>query len=119
MKHQESQLQQACVKYFDYQYPKLRLNFFKVHNEGSKNIVSASINKAEGLRAGVADIFLAMYSGKVFHSAFGLFIEFKSEKGKQTETQKEFQKAVEVQGYKYIIIRTVDEFVKQINEYLK
>jgi len=114
MKHNESQLQQLCVKWFDYQYPKLKLNLFKIHNEGTKNIITASINKREGLRAGVSDMFLSI-SKNNYH---GLFIEFKSDKCKQTESQIEFQKTVEVQGYKYIIIRSLDSFIEEINEYI-
>ena len=124
-KHDESDLQQSCVKYFDTFYPKLSLNFFKIHNEGNKNIVSAIINKREGLRSGIADLFLAKakfyYDGELdsnveFH---GLFIELKSLKGTQSSVQKLFQKAVELQDYKYIIIRTLDEFVTEINKYFE
>jgi len=42
----------------------------------------------------------------------------KTEKGKQSPAQIEFQKRVEAQGYKYVVCRSLDEFMMVINEYL-
>jgi hypothetical protein len=48
----------------------------------------------------------------------GLCIEMKYGKGKQTESQKAFQKAVEKQGYKYAVVSDFDSFKNLIESYL-
>lgn len=124
MKHSESKLQQSCVRWFDYQYPNLRYNLFAIPNGGARGKIEASIMKGEGVRAGVADLFFAKefpslvtdVTGIQYH---GLFIEMKFERGKQTVYQKEFQRAVEKQGYRYEVIYNFDSFKNLIETYLK
>jgi hypothetical protein len=41
-----------------------------------------------------------------------IFIEFKSDKGKQTPEQKAFEETVKQQGYEYYVIRSIDELVE-------
>lgn len=53
-------------------------------------------------------------TGAVKLPAF-IWIECKSDKGKQTDAQKEFQKEVEAQGHTYLLIRDVSE----LQEWLK
>lgn len=43
----------------------------------------------------------------------------KTEKGKQQLTQKEWQTKVERVGYKYVICRSLDDFIREIEEYLE
>ena len=81
--------------------------------------------KAQGRRAGVADMFLAMPMQRFpsifyypYEMAHGLFIEFKSGKGKQSESQLAFQKAVTGQGYAYEVIYDFDQFKNLIETYL-
>lgn len=114
MKQNESKLQIACVKWFDLQYPHLKYNLFAIPNEGARTPANGARMKAQGRRAGVADMFFAMY-GKGFH---GMFIEFKADKGKQNENQKAFEKAVTTTGYKYEVVRSFDEFKSLIEDYL-
>ena len=45
-------------------------------------------------------------------------IEFKTAKGKQSQEQKDFQKMFEAAGYKYIIVRSLEEFQQEMNEYV-
>ena len=71
--------------------------------------------KAEGVLAGVADLFL-MFPVKQFH---GLFIEMKTDKGRQSENQKEFQTLAENNGYKYVVCRSFEDFKNEILTYLK
>lgn len=120
-RHLESKLQQSCVKWFDLQYPALRMNLFAIPNGGRRSKVEAGIMKGEGVRAGVADMFLAVpsdraiISGRVYH---GLFIEFKYGKGKQSPSQIMFQKSVSEQKYLYAVVSTFESFQKLVNEYL-
>ena len=71
--------------------------------------------KAEGVLAGVADLFL-MFPVKQFH---GLFIEMKTDKGRQSESQQEFQTLAESNGYKYVVCRSFEDFKNEILTYLK
>lgn len=112
MKHDESNLQAACVRWFRLQYPTLVL--FSVPNGGWRNKITAAIMKREGAMAGVADLFLSV-PNKYYH---GLYIEMKTRKGTQSDAQHSFQSRVEAVGYKYVLCRNSDEFVKEINNYL-
>jgi hypothetical protein len=64
-----------------------------------------------GLTPGVADVTLLGNQGAVF-------IEFKSTKGTQTKTQKEWQQKIEQAGYKYHTVKTVDQFHRILTENL-
>lgn len=118
-KQSESQLQGECVRWFRYQYPQYRLLLFAIPNGGKRNISTAKRLKAEGVVSGVADLFLAVQYKGWHTGAGGLFIEMKYGKGKQSESQKEFQAAVLKADYKYEICSSFDEFQKTINNYLK
>lgn len=114
MRHEESKIQQNCVMWFRLAYPRLRLNLFSVPNGGARRRIEGAIMKAEGVVAGVADLLLLYPSGG-WH---GLAIEMKTAKGKQRDTQKEWQQAIETQGYKYIIVRSFDEFRAEVSRYI-
>jgi hypothetical protein len=121
-KHEESKLQIECVKQFRQLYPQYERLFFAIPNAGTgRNKIQGGILKAEGVLSGVADTFLSVPKiprDDFYGCLFGLYIEFKIDKGVQSPEQKEFQKAVELQGYQYTICRSVDEFITTINEYL-
>lgn len=120
MRHIESQIQQACVKWFRMQFPQIATLCFAVPNGGGRNKLEAAIMKGEGVTAGVADMLLLVPS-KQYH---GLCIEFKKEKTEtskrtyQSPEQKRWQAAVEAQGYRYAVCRSVSEFVDLVIEYL-
>ena len=114
MRHLESNIQRSCVKYFRYAYPEISKLLFAVPNGGSRNRIEASILKGEGVVAGVADMILLISKG----SFSSLCIEFKSDKGRQTDLQREWQIAAETFGNKYIICRTFDEFREAIDNYI-
>ena len=115
MKHNESQIQIACVQWFRLQYKRLALLLFAVPNGGARRRTEAAIMKAEGTTKGVADLIL-LFPSNGFH---GLCIEMKTKTGIQRDSQKEWQRAVEYAGFKYIICRSVEEFIAQVNDYLK
>ncbi len=132
MKHNESKLQRELVKWFRLQYPKYAMLLFAIPNGGKRGIIEASIMKSEGVVSGVSDLMLAVPSniskgptmladGTFATFTFrinGLFIEAKYGKGKQTESQKLFQAAVEKQGYKYSVVSDFDSFKALIEDYL-
>lgn len=114
MKHIESQIQQSCFKWFRLQFPDLAMLMFAVPNGGSRRRIEAAIMKSEGVTAGVADV-LFLYPNAEYH---GLCIEFKTDKGRQQPSQKRFQQVVEAQGYKYVIIRRLEEFIEEVKKYI-
>lgn len=104
------------------------MNFFSVPNGVCTSASQGRILKAEGMTAGVADTILLVPSRGVH----ALCIEFKQEqwevdeKGKlslkksyQRKEQRDFQASVERLGYRYEVVRNVDEFEKLINDYMK
>lgn len=115
MRHQESIIQQTCVRWFRMQYPQLAMLLFAVPNGGARLRSEAAIMKAEETMKGVADLLL-LFPAKKFH---GLCIEMKTPKGRQQPSQKAWQERAEWAGYKYVICRSFDEFMAEIDAYLK
>lgn len=115
MSHEESKIQISCVTWFRLQYPKLKLLLFAVPNGGARRRAEAQIMKAEGTTAGVSDLLL-LFPAKHYH---GLCIEMKTEKGRQSDSQKIWQQSAEFAGYKYIICRSFEDFREQVSAYLR
>lgn len=114
MRHLEEQQQIAYVRWFSYQYPELASLLHHSPNGGKRNVSEAARFKAMGTRAGFPDLFLAVPSNG-FH---GLFLELKTEKGRVRESQKTYGDMLRRQGYVVEVVRSLDEFIKVINEYL-
>ena len=70
--------------------------------------------KAEGALAGVADLILLIPK----NGYASLCIEMKTPDGIQRDSQKLWQKEVEAVGNKYVICRSLDDFIREIEEYL-
>lgn len=115
MQHEESRLQQSCVKWFRYQFPRLALVLFAVPNGGSRRRVEGAIMKAEGVQAGVSDLLL-LCPNQEYH---GLCIEMKTPKGRQSPSQRTWQQAIESLGYKYTVCRSFNDFRNEVRTYLK
>lgn len=115
-RHEESHLQRQCVAWFRLQYPKLARLLFAVPNGGGRSKVEAGIMKAEGVTAGVSDLILLVPRGG--HGALCIEMKTDSRGSRQSEAQKEWQKDVESQGYMYVVVRTLDEFMKVVRHYL-
>lgn len=111
----EHRIQQACVRWFNLQYPHLRGRLFAVPNGGRRDVVTGAKLKAEGVVAGVADLILL-----VTNKAFGaLLIEMKKPGGIQSAAQRQWQEIVTTNGeYKYVICRSIYDFMREIHEYL-
>ena len=106
MQKSESKIQQEIVIW--YRNNNLTNNniIFSVPNEG-KSAKEQMFKKATGLMSGVSDL-ICINNGEV------IFIECKDLKGKQSEKQKDFQKTIELQGFKYHLVRSLEEFQKII-----
>jgi hypothetical protein len=98
----ESKLQQDCFVWFWNTYPNLHGTMWMVYNN-PKNAFIGAILVAMGLVKGVSDLQW-LNRGKFYG------IELKTETGRQSKAQAQWQKAIEAQGGEYIIIRSFDEF---------
>jgi hypothetical protein len=114
-RHHESQIQQNCVWWFRLQYPAFKSMLFAVPNGGARSPVEAKIMKAEGVTPGVSDLIL-LVSRKGYNA---LCLECKTAAGRQSHSQAAWQADCEAFGNKYVIFRSVDEFINIINDYLK
>lgn len=115
MRQEEHRIQCAIVKWFYYAYPAYRGGcLFAVPNGGHRNIQTARSLKAEGVTSGVADLLLLVAR----HNYHGLCVEVKTLVGRQSDTQKTWQKVIEAQGYKYCIVRSLDDFADLMLHYL-
>jgi hypothetical protein len=74
---------------------------FHIPNGSHKSPAARGLFKAIGLKPGVPDVFLPVAAG-AFH---GLWIEFKSSKGRVSDTQKEWHDALLAQDYMVIVSR--------------
>lgn len=110
---EEHRIQVACVRWFRLQYPKLKHILFAIPNGGRRDAVTGAKLKDEGATAGVSDLIL-LRSNR-FYGA--LCIEMKKPGGRQSPTQKEWQKEVEAMGNKYVICHSLEEFMKIVKEY--
>lgn len=128
-RYDESGIQIAFMQWFRYQYPQYARVCFHVPNEGQRTtkvvydrrsgtsrVVSTggARMKAEGMVAGVADIIL-LIPRKGYGS---LCIEFKTPTGRQSAEQVRWQEEAERVGNKYILVRSVEEAIGEVNEYL-
>jgi hypothetical protein len=111
--HPESKLQQACITWFRYQYPKLLL--FAIPNGGYRRKTEAAIMKGEGVLEGVSDLFLACSDDICYH---GLFIEMKYGKNKLSKNQAQFLLNATKNNYAIAVCYSFDEFKTVIDSYL-
>ena len=111
---EEDHIQSECVKWFRYQYPKLRKLLFHVPNGGKRNKVTAQIFKAMGVVPGVSDLILLVSR----HGYGSLCIEMKTTSGYQSPAQIDWEKEVTAAGNKYALCRTFDDFQKTVKDYL-
>ena len=105
MRHLEDNIQRAIVRY-------LRLKgilVFAVPNGGSRNAREAHNLKLSGVLAGVSDLVILMQNRAVF-------VELKTDKGRQSDNQKKFQQDVEKLGFEYYIWRSIDDCIKFVEK---
>lgn len=102
----EAQLQRQCITWFRYNFPK-RKKLLHMNFNNPRNKIQGKRLKDQGMIAGVADLEYNV-KGKTY------FLEAKTTKGRQSTKQKEFQEAIEADGFDYFIFRTFSEFVEII-----
>ena len=108
MRKEEHYIQVGIVNY-------LRLHgiyVFAVPNGGQRAITTAKMLKAEGCTAGISDLV-------ILEKVTCRFVEIKTPKGRQQESQKEFEKIVKSYGMKYEVWRDIEDavnYVKNLKE---
>ena len=112
----ESEIQQSCIKWFQLQHRALWEDgvLFHIANEGIRLGGQGRRIKREGIVRGVADLCLAMPR----HGYGALYIEMKRPDRYQSPEQRTWQKNIERHGNKYVVCKSLDEFIKIINRYL-
>lgn len=111
----EHKLQCQMVRWFRLQYPSMKHNLFSVPNGGRRDAVTGAKLKEEGQLAGVSDLIF-LKANRFYH---GLLIEVKTDKGRQSDNQKEWEQKIINDGFKYIVVRSLDQFIEEVNRYLK
>lgn len=89
--------------------PDLRGRVFAINNN-SQNSIKGAMNKAMGVQSGVSDMCYLKPEGKV------VWIEWKTEIGKQSAEQKEFERLCISLGHEYVIVRSEEDFLAVINQ---
>lgn len=112
--HAEDDLQMQCVQWFRLQFPKLARLLHHSPNGGRRDAREGARFKQMGTQAGFPDLIL-LVAAKGYHA---LMLELKTRTGRQQDSQKDYQKRVEEQGYRYVVIRSFDQFRETIKDYL-
>lgn len=116
MYNDEASLHIACVKWFSIQYPNFASLLHHSPNGGFRNKREALKFKEMGTRAGFPDIILLLPLEDIPF----IMIEFKTLTGVLSKKQKEYREEIErLTRGKYLIIRTLDEFIEKINYFIK
>ena len=133
VKKEEHYIQVGVFKWINLvkeMYPALK-NAYAIPNGGSRNEKEAGNLKAEGVRAGVPDVFLS-YPSKEFH---GLYIEHKTKTGKLSkdkpiyikntkivrrtrEGQETWFERLQSAGYRCEVSRSIDQSIEIFKDYL-
>lgn len=100
----EIQLQSECFLWHWNNKPNERgLLCYNLNNSANK--IQGNQNKALGLIKGRSD--MVYYKNRT-----AIMLEFKTEIGTQSKEQKEWQLLIESQGFRYEVIRTLNDFIK-------
>jgi VRR-NUC domain len=122
--HLESMHQQAFIQWARLSsliYRDKREGFIKdyliaIPNGGARSKLGGAILKAEGVTAGVSDLFFA-FPTRTYH---GLWIEFKTDRvgSLLTENQQAWLAKMKHVDYQFVVPRNVNEAIDMIEVYL-
>jgi hypothetical protein len=119
MKHTESKSQQAVMHWWRAAHRGLGVAderyLMAFPLQGARTPQNGARLKAEGMRAGTPDMFLALKRG-VYP---GLWVELKRLTGKLTESQKDMARILSAGGFVCICCHSTDEAIRAIEAYLR
>jgi hypothetical protein len=108
----ENKTQQEIIMYYRNNYCLKHHNpkhaIFSVPND-SKDAKEQMRKIATGLMRGVSDLIIVKPNEVVF-------CEVKTDVGRQSDSQKEFEQTVSNLGFRYILVRSLEDFKKQISK---
>jgi len=102
MNHKEDDEQKALIQWANatkQNRESIGAYLFAIPNGGKRNPKEARRLKAQGVKAGVSDLFLPLAHG----GHLGLWLEMKSALGKLTDTQEDWLLKMEKQGYEIAV----------------
>jgi len=106
----EKALQIRVVWFLKTYYPNAL--YLAIRNEGKRSLREGKEAKDMGLRPGASDLL-------ILNKSNALFLELKTAKGRQSDTQKTFAKLVAENQSTYTICRSYAEAILQIHDFLK
>ena len=110
MNRNEDILQGQIVQWYSLEYGKKHDKCLFHCNNKAKNKIEGNRMKAMGVKTGVPDLILVV-NEKV------IFIELKTQIGKQGKEQKIFETQVKSLNQIYVIVRTLEEFKEICKKY--
>lgn len=118
----ESQIQHTCFRWFNDTFPRQQGALFSVPNGGWRGARAAMAMRYEGQVNGVSDLIWLHASAT--GDRHGLCIEMKTPKrkgtpaGRQSDSQKQWQQAVESNGYTYVVCHGLFEFIQAVCDHM-
>lgn len=113
----EHSIQVSVIQWWFYACHRWGLPFFAlfaIPNGGARHPAVAGKLKAEGVRAGIPDLMLAV----PVVECSGLFIEMKSARGNLSPDQRLVASYLRDQGYRVAVCRTLEEAIDTIKHHL-
>lgn len=115
-RHEEDDLQMNCIRWFDAQFPQLALQLHHSPNEGRLvgGVREGTRRKRRGVRAGFPDLIFLL-PNRTHH---GLAIELKTEDGRLSKAQRQFQSILSECGYRFEVVRSLKQFQQLMHNYI-
>lgn len=110
----ESLMQESCVDWFRWNYPRYRKLLFSVPNGGFRTITSGATMKKEGMLKGVSDLLLLVPR----NGWCGLAIEFKVDERELSQDQLDWGIDAMEEGFMFVVVRSKEAFKRLIKNYL-
>lgn len=108
----EADLQRACVRYMQLQYPQVIC--FHPANGGYRSKVEAAIFSGMGVLPGIPDLVICQPAG----NSGALFVELKAGRNGTTDIQEAVIGKLKLSGYQVAVVRSLDEFIELVDEYM-
>lgn len=111
MEKTENKIQQEMFIWFNNNYTVKGLGLFASIPNDSKDAKEQMRKKATGMKVGHADFNVYLQNGET------IFFEVKTPTGKQSEHQKRFESEVNNLGFKYYLVRSLEEFKQKLKNF--